>query len=123
MKNKFEPLKGKIIDAGELTEEERKDIRGFFVFVKDLESAVQGLLHDLDVFSEILLHHYFVPKHRIDELKELIKKWFADVIDTKEFREDFIKEVQEAEKRVKEGKAKEYTIDEFKRKFKPIEGD
>ena len=33
------------------------------------------------------------------------------------FRQSFIKEVEKAEKRVKEGKAKKYSLKEFKEKF------
>lgn len=74
MKNKFEPLKGKIIDAGELTEEERKDIRGFFVFVKDLKSAVQGLLWDLNTAL-------WLDGTQKVRLIDLVKEAFADVVD------------------------------------------
>lgn len=34
-------------------------------------------------------------------------------------KEEFIKKVEKAEKRVKEGKAKKYTLGEFKKKFAP----
>ena len=48
----------------------------------------------------------------------LIKRAFTDIFE-EELKDEFIKELKEAEKNVKEGKASKYTIDEFKEKFDP----
>jgi len=63
-------------------------------------------------------------KHLMPKIERLVHKTLKDALPNELYyppestiRKSFIKRVLEAEKRIKEGKGKTYTYEEFKRKF------
>lgn len=104
---KYEPLKGKILLWNQITgdiettdgkyflETKTEDARFFRIFLeKDIKSAVQGLLRDVEkIKSEIndsyknewyntAMRHYCLSI--LNECEKKVKKWFSDVISGEE---------------------------------------
>ena len=77
---------------------------------------ITNILESLSPEEREQLWRDFFRNARHDEtLPECLESWLEEI----KIKREFIKEVEKAEKRVKEGKAKTYTIEEFKEKFKP----
>lgn len=68
-----EPLKGKVIECGEIMEFNK----GMTIFASgDISSAAKGLQHDIMYGREFVMF----PRTRRKAL-ELVMKWFPDAID------------------------------------------
>ena len=94
---KYEPLKGKVLLWNQITgdiettdgkyflETKTEDAKFFRIFLKkDVKSAVQGLLEEIEKKQEEILVVHKYGEGFYDALKfckNLIKKWFADVVE------------------------------------------
>jgi len=109
---KHEPLKGKVLLWNQITgdiettdgkyflETKTEDAKFFRIFLKkDVKSAVQGLLEEIEERIQECIEDKkrFEPKDRLwnsfdgqliglEKAEDLIKKWFADVINKEEER-------------------------------------
>ena len=84
MTEKFEPLKGKIETTIEPFTKRKYKMFDF----DDVKSAVQGLLSDLDEYVWFISTTMYDPHGLIKAkvVKNLIKKWFPDVVVRSECR-------------------------------------
>jgi len=101
---KYEPLKGKILLWNQVTGDiltidgkyflETKTENGKFIEIilkSDIKSAVQGLLEEINGIKECVEANYengWISKQlkehiieTIEEIENLIKKWFPDVVE------------------------------------------
>ena len=89
---KPEPLKGKILLWNQITgdiettdskyflETKTEDAKFFRIFLeKDVKSAIQGLLEDLERAKRVTCDEN--KKTHLDYCVYLVKKWFADVVE------------------------------------------